>query len=75
MENTEQAGGGYSRGRNVGLWLPPEDYARLQAWGAARYRKVAASARLIILERLAADELAESTEQREHDRIEGSARR
>lgn len=66
MESTEQAGQGHSRGRNVGLWLPPEDYARLQRWGQQRHRKVANAARLIILERLEADE-------RQAAELEGSA--
>lgn len=65
MTETQQAGQGYPRGRNVGLWLPPEDYERLQQWGATRHRKVANAARKIILDRLAADELAEHAA--EHD--------
>lgn len=76
MDTTEQAGRGHSRGRNVGLWFPPEDYARLEQWAQARHRKVANAARTIILERLEADELAERTEladeaeQREYERTE-----
>lgn len=40
------------RGRQVALWLQPDDYARLEALGARERRKVASMARAIVLDRL-----------------------
>lgn len=54
-EHTEAAESN-PRGKQVALWLQPDDHARLEAFGKREHRKVASAARAIILDHLAAYE-------------------